>query len=53
MVRVCMPMQAVHTIHKARIVHSDLKAANILAGDGHLKLIDFGIDKVRRAKCTE
>ncbi len=46
-------MQAVHTIHKARIVHSDLKAADSLAVDGHLKLIDFGISKAMKTKCTE
>lgn len=34
MVRLGMTMQAVHTIHKARIVHSDLKAADSLAVDG-------------------
>ena len=34
---------AVHTIHEARIVHSDLKPANFLLVKGALKLIDFGI----------
>lgn len=38
-------MQAVHTIHEARIVHSDLKPANFLMVEGTLKLIDFGIAK--------
>ena len=37
--------QAVHVIHEARIVHSDLKPANFLVVEGALKLIDFGIAK--------
>ncbi|KAG8444846.1 hypothetical protein GDO86_009848 [Hymenochirus boettgeri] len=36
-------LEAVHTIHKHGIVHSDLKPANFLIVDGMLKLIDFGI----------
>ena len=32
-------------IHKARIVHSDLKPPNFLVVEGNLKLIDFGIAK--------
>ena len=38
-------VQAVQTIHEARIVHSDLKPANFLMVEGTLKLIDFGIAK--------
>ncbi|KAK9804601.1 hypothetical protein WJX73_006405 [Symbiochloris irregularis] len=38
-------LQAVHVIHEARIVHSDLKPANFLVVEGQLKLIDFGIAK--------
>lgn len=38
-------LQAVHIIHEARIVHSDLKPANFLMVEGTLKLIDFGIAK--------
>ena len=38
-------MQAVDTIHRERIVHSDLKPANFLVVEGQLKLIDFGIAK--------
>lgn len=37
--------QAVDTIHRERIVHSDLKPANFLVVEGQLKLIDFGIAK--------
>lgn len=33
------------TIHRERIVHSDLKPANFLVVEGQLKLIDFGIAK--------
>ena len=36
-------LEAVHTIHEQRIVHSDLKPANFLIVEGTLKLIDFGI----------
>ena len=38
-------VEAVKTIHEARIVHSDLKPANFLFVEGTLKLIDFGIAK--------
>ncbi|KAL0488306.1 mitotic checkpoint protein Mps1 [Acrasis kona] len=38
-------LEAVHTIHEARIVHGDLKPANFLLVQGTLKLIDFGIAK--------
>lgn len=38
-------LEAVHTIHQERIVHSDLKPANFLCVKGTLKLIDFGIAK--------
>ena len=41
-------LEAVHIIHEERIVHSDLKPANFLFVEGVLKLIDFGIAKVRR-----
>lgn len=36
-------LEAVHTIHGERIVHSDLKPANFMLVQGQLKLIDFGI----------
>lgn len=36
-------LQCVNTIHKANIIHSDLKPANFLFVRGSLKLIDFGI----------
>lgn len=39
-------LEAVDTIHEARIVHGDLKPANFIFGNGGtLKLIDFGIAK--------
>lgn len=38
-------LHAVDTIHRERIVHSDLKPANFLVVEGQLKLIDFGIAK--------
>lgn len=47
-----MPVQAVHTIHEARIVHSDLKPANFLVVEGQLKLIDFGIAKAISSDTT-
>jgi len=45
-------VQAVHTIHEARIVHSDLKPANFLMVEGTLKLIDFGIAKAIQSDTT-
>lgn len=36
---------AVKTVHRAKIVHCDLKPANFLLVQGSLKLIDFGISK--------
>ncbi len=36
-------LEAVQIIHKAAIVHGDLKPANFLFVRGVLKLIDFGI----------
>ncbi len=41
-----------HTIHEARIVHSDLKPANFLVVEGQLKLIDFGIAKAISSDTT-
>jgi serine/threonine protein kinase len=38
-------LTAVSVIHEERIVHGDLKPANFLFVQGHLKLIDFGIAK--------
>ena len=45
-------VQAVHTIHEARIVHSDLKPPNFLVVEGTLKLIDFGIAKAIQSDTT-
>lgn len=36
-------LEAVHEIHKKRIVHADLKPANFVLVRGHLKVIDFGL----------
>jgi serine/threonine-protein kinase TTK/MPS1 len=38
-------LEAVHCVHQANVVHSDLKPANFLFVEGNLKLIDFGIAK--------
>lgn len=38
-------LEAVKTIHEAKIVHGDLKPANFVNVAGMLKLIDFGIAK--------
>jgi len=45
-------LHAVKGIHEARIVHSDLKPANFLVVEGHLKLIDFGIAKAMHGQDT-
>lgn len=45
-------LHAVDTIHRERIVHSDLKPANFLMVEGQLKLIDFGIAKAIQADTT-
>ena len=45
-------LHAVDTIHRERIVHSDLKPANFLVVEGQLKLIDFGIAKAIQADTT-
>lgn len=46
-------LQAVDTIHRERIVHSDLKPANFLVVEGQLKLIDFGIAKaIQSGECA-
>ncbi|KAI7845303.1 hypothetical protein COHA_001145 [Chlorella ohadii] len=44
--------RAVDTIHRERIVHSDLKPANFLVVEGQLKLIDFGIAKAIHGDTT-
>lgn len=38
-------LEAVQIVHKAHVVHGDLKPANFLFVKGTLKLIDFGIAK--------
>lgn len=42
-------LEAVQTIHEKRIIHGDLKPANFLFVEGCIKLIDFGIARVRPA----
>ncbi|XP_013773043.2 dual specificity protein kinase TTK-like [Limulus polyphemus] len=45
-------LKAVAEIHKADIIHSDLKPANFLLVGGRLKLIDFGISNAIQTDMT-
>jgi serine/threonine-protein kinase TTK/MPS1 len=36
-------LEAVETVHQAKVIHGDLKPANFMFVSGKLKLIDFGI----------
>lgn len=45
-------LEAVKTVHSAKIVHCDLKPANFLLVKGRLKLIDFGISKAIQSNDT-
>ena len=54
---ICMYWQqmllAVDVIHKAKVIHGDLKPANFLCVRGALKLIDFGIANEMNADSTK
>jgi serine/threonine-protein kinase TTK/MPS1 len=45
-------LEAVHEIHEANVIHTDLKPANFLMVQGKLKLIDFGIADMLDDDCT-
>lgn len=45
-------LEAVHTVHEQKIIHSDLKPANFLCVSGMLKLIDFGIARALQSDAT-
>ena len=41
----CCLIQGLDYLHEMKIVHKDLKPANILIQDGHVRIADFGIAK--------
>jgi serine/threonine protein kinase len=43
---ICDLIRAVSSVHKAGLVHRDIKAENILFKSGTLKLSDFGLSKI-------
>lgn len=45
-------LEAVHAVHEAGIIHTDLKPANFVLVQGAVKIIDFGIAKAVPADTT-
>ncbi|KAI8450879.1 hypothetical protein BY996DRAFT_6416943 [Phakopsora pachyrhizi] len=45
-------LEAVHAVHEAGIIHTDLKPANFVLVQGSVKIIDFGIAKAVPADTT-